>query len=61
MNDYERGVFDALDLLASAWHGKQYYFLEDADVIYSRDSRKYLTLDAAIAEFAKKIGDDGSI
>lgn len=61
MNAYELGQFDVLNLLSSAWHGKQYYFVEDNGIIYSRDSCKYMTLEDAISEFARKIGDDGSI
>ena len=61
MNEYELGEYDVLELFSSAWYGKQYYFLQDDGVIYSRDSGKYITLDEAISEFASKIGDDGSI
>ena len=61
MSEYERGEYDLLVLLSSVWHGKQYYFAQDNGIIYSRDSCKYMTLDEAISEFAKKIGDDGSI
>lgn len=65
MNDhehrYERGCFDVLDILSSAWHGKSYYFMQDNGTIYSRDSGKYMSLDEAISEFASRIGDDGSI
>lgn len=58
---YALGSYDVLDLLSSAWHGKQYYFLQGDGIVYSRDSGKYMSLDDAIAEFAAKIGDDGSI
>ena len=61
MSDYERGEYDVLALLSSAWHGKQYYFAQDNGLVYSRDSGKYMTLDEAITEFANEIGDDGSI
>ena len=61
MTDYKRGEYDVLDLLSSAWWGKQYYFVQDNGLIYSRDSDKYMTLDEAIGEFADRIGDDGSI
>ena len=61
MSEYELGEYDVLELFSSAWYGKQYYFLQDDGVIYSRDSGKYITLDEAISEFASKIGDDGSI
>lgn len=61
---FKKGEFEVLDLLSSAWHGKQYYFMEyeeNGGIIYSRDSCKYMTLDDAISEFASRIGDDGSI
>lgn len=58
MGDYERGEYDVLALLSSAWHGKQYYFMQDNGIVYSRDSGKYFSLDDAIAEFANRIGDD---
>lgn len=61
MTEYERGEYDLLVLLSSAWHGKQYYFAQDNGIIYSRDSCKYMSLEDAICEFAAKIGDDGSI
>ena len=63
MSEYELGEFAVLDLLSSAWHGKQYYFIEDETkgIIYSRDCCKYITLDEAISEFASRIGDDGSL
>lgn len=61
MNDYERGEFDVLDLLSSAWHGKQYYFAQDNGIVYSRDSGRYMSLDSAISEFADRLGDDGSL
>ena len=61
MSEYERGEYELLLLLSSAWYGKQYYFAQSNGIIYSRDSGKYMSLDEAISEFAKKIGDDGSI
>ena len=59
MSEYERGKFEVLDLLSSAWHGKQYYFIENEanGIIYSRDSCKYMTLDEAISEFEDRIGE----
>lgn len=60
---FKRGEFEVLDFLSSAWHGKQYYFMENEEkgIIYSRDSCKNITLDEAISEFARRIGDDGSL
>ena len=61
MADYEWTPFEVLAVLSSAWWGKQYYFEERNGLIYSRYSGEYMTLDKAIAEFADKIGDDGSV
>jgi hypothetical protein len=60
---FKKGAFDTLDFLSSVWHGKRYYFMENEaeGIIYSRDSCAYMTLDEAIAEFASRIGDDGSL
>lgn len=58
MSDYERGEYDILVLLSSAWHGKQYYFMQENGMVYSRDSGEYMTLDDAITEFANRIGND---
>lgn len=60
---FKMGEFEVLDFLSSAWHGKQYYFMENEanGIVYSRDSCKNITLDEAISEFASRIGDDGSL
>ena len=58
---YGRGRFDALEDISSVYYGKQYYFLQDNGLIYSRDSCKYMTLDEAIYEFAEKFSDDGEV
>lgn len=55
MTEFERGKFEVLDYLSSVWHGKQYYFIDYGDRIYSRDSCKDMTLDEAIEEFADRI------
>ena len=51
--------FEVLAVLSGAWWGKQFYFQQDNGMIYSRESGRYMTLDDAIAEFAKRIGVDG--
>ena len=61
MSQYELGQWDMFVTLSSAWWGKQYYFMQDNGLVYSRDSCKYMTVEQAYAEFAKRIGDDGSI
>ena len=56
LNDYDRGRYEALRLIASAYFGKDYYFDEPNGMIYSRKSYTYMTLDDAIAEFMGVIG-----
>lgn len=58
MSDFEWTPFDVLCVLSGAYWGKQYYFQQDNGMIYSRESGNYMTLDDAIAEFAKRIGVD---
>ena len=58
MNAFERGVYSALIWLSSVYHGKQYYFLQDDGTVYSRDSGRYLTLEDAMDEFAKRLEDE---
>lgn len=57
MTEFEKGQFDVLEWLSSIWHGKQYYFEDYNDLIYSRASHKSMTLDDAIREFADEIGE----
>lgn len=60
MTEFERGQFDALRIISSAWHGKQYYFLENEErgIVYSRDSCRYMTLNDALTEFAERMWND---
>lgn len=50
-------------LISSTWWGKQYYFRQEVkgskeNIVYSRDSGQYMTVDAAYSEFLKRMGDD---
>ena len=59
MSDYDRGRWDIFNLITSVWYGKQYYFLQDKnDIVYSRNSGEYMTLDKAILEFIGGIVDE---
>lgn len=49
--------WDLFETITSAWHGKQYYFLEDDGRVYSRQSHKTMTVDDAVNEFLMTIGD----
>lgn len=51
MTDYERGEWDMFEHITSVWYGKQYYFLEENGLVYSRMSCKYLSREKAFDEF----------
>ena len=53
------GEWDMFELITSTWYGKQYYFMQDNEIVYSRASGKYMSVDKAIKEFLSAIGDDG--
>lgn len=38
-------------LITNAYYGKQYYFRESNEIVYSRASNKYMTVDEAVEEF----------
>lgn len=59
MTPFEQGQFDMFRLITSVWHGKQYYFLQDNGMVYSRECCKEITFAEAQKEFLGKIGDDG--
>jgi len=56
MTEYERGLWEMFSMITSVYWGKQYYFMEDNGLVYSRDSGKYMTFADAVCEFTKKIG-----
>lgn len=53
---YEKGMWEMFELITSVYYGKQNYFLEPNDRVYSRVSTKYLTVSEAIDEFLAAIG-----
>lgn len=55
-SQYEKGEWDMFSLITSAWHGKEYYFLQDDGSVYSRESGKCLTKNEAYDEFLHEIG-----
>ena len=57
MSEFEMGQWDMFITISSAWHGKQYYFLQDNGWVYSRKSCKYMTVDQAYDEFMNEIGE----
>ena len=54
------GEWDMFELITSTYYGKQYYFLEGNGIVYSRASQKVMTMEDAIDEFLRQIGDDGN-
>ncbi len=61
MTDEEIGQWEMFESITSAWYGKQYYFLQDdPDIVYSRNSGKYMKRQKAYDEFLDLIGDDGT-
>lgn len=53
------GEWDMFELISTAYYGKQYYFLQDNEMVYSRASGKYMTFWEAVDEFIKEVsGDD---
>ena len=53
------GAWEMFELITSAFYGKQYYFLEDCGLVYSRASAKHMSMDDAVSEFVNMIGWDG--
>ena len=55
--NYERGEWEMFKCISSAWHGKEYYFLNEDLTVYSRASHKNMTRQEAYNEFIKEIGE----
>ena len=53
MTEFERGKFEMFDLITSVYYGKQYYFLQDNGMVYSRESGKEMVMDDAVSEFLR--------
>lgn len=53
--EYEDGEYDMFERISTAYYGKQYYFLQDDESVYSRASHKYMTFRDAVDEFLKEI------
>jgi hypothetical protein len=47
----KKGEWDMFSLITSVYFGKEYYFLEKNDVVYSRLSHEYKSREGAIQEF----------
>ena len=53
----EQGEWDMFELITSVYFGKQYYFLDNTGIVYSRESHRHMTKDDAIREFLDIIGE----
>ena len=51
MAEYKQGEWDMFSLITTAYFGKEYYFLEKNDVVYSRLTHMYKSREGAIQEF----------
>ena len=54
---YKDGQWDMFEFITSVYFGKQYYFLEKDERIYSRHSHKYMNFDEALSEFCSFVSD----
>ena len=54
---YADGEWELFTLITSAYYGKEYYFMQDDGLVYSRASCKYMKKDDAISEFLGVIGE----
>lgn len=57
MTEHERGQYEMFELITSAYYGKQYYFLQDNGMVYSRRCGKEITFPEAVSEFLSEIGE----
>ena len=54
---YADGEWEMFTLITSAFYGKEYYFMQDDGIVYSRASCEYMKKDDAISEFLRVIGE----
>ena len=59
LEGFEAGKWDMFIAITNAYHGKQYYFLQDNDKVYSRDCCGYLTREQAYLEFINRLWEEG--
>ena len=58
LNDkYKCGQWEMFELITSVYFGKQYYFLEKDERVYSRHSHQYMNFQDALSEFCSCISD----
>lgn len=58
VEERKKGEWDMFDLISSAYYGKGMYFKQNNDIVYSRHSGEYMTVDEAIREFISLIDEE---
>lgn len=53
---YDAGQWELFELITSVYYGKQYYYLDENGLAYSRASHKVMPKEKAIKEFLDEIG-----
>ncbi len=51
--------FDVLEIISSAYGGKQIFFQNKDGSIYDRYSNEYITFEEAVRRMAERVGDNG--
>ena len=50
-----KDAYEMFELISGVYFGKQYYFEDNNDIVYSRLSHSYMTKDDALNEFLDEI------
>lgn len=58
VKEHRDEAWEMFSLITSVWYGKQYYFMQDNGLVYSRKSHLTMTKGDALDEFLKEIGSD---
>ncbi len=53
--------FEVLEMISSAYAGKQIFFQQKNGMIYDRYNAEYITLEEAVGRMAELVGDDGDV
>lgn len=51
----ELTAFEVLDIISSAYAGKQIFFLEPSGVVYDREEGEYVSLEDAVYRMAERL------
>lgn len=55
VKEHRDEAWEMFSLITSVWYGKQYYFMQDNGLVYSRKSHLTMTKGDALDEFLKEI------